>query len=144
MARRHRRELRGVCEALRTALRDHIPLTRLRLDVIVSGMWETFVSVEPHPSAAHPGYMSASIRPRANVIVPIHDEAGAIGTLTVEHDARELETQRLQTEIENVAIRYAPVLRACTSGARPGPRSRRPRARAGRLWGDRGPPPAAR
>jgi hypothetical protein len=120
MARTFDQELRGVCEAFRSALREHVRLTRFRLDLtLAEGRTESylFVDPEPVPRLSDDGTMPIrSFQPRAAVIVPIRDDDGAIGTVTVEHPARELSARELQGEVERLARIYAPALRACAQG----------------------------
>lgn len=120
MARPHGRELRGVCEAFRSALREHVPLTRLRLDLaLAEGRTESYVFVDPEPVPRPNDDGTMPIRPlqwRTAVIVSMSDGDGALGTVTVEHASRELSADELQGEIERVARIYAPALRACARG----------------------------
>lgn len=120
MARAYGSELRGVCEAFRSALRERIPLTRFRLDVTLSeGRTESFVLVDPEPIPRPDATGHMPVRPqqpRAAASVSIHDEDGAIGTVTVEHASRDVAANDLRKEVERVARVYAPAIRACLGG----------------------------
>jgi hypothetical protein len=111
-----RQSLRHLCEAFRGALRDRVPLTRFRLEMTPPGGGsETVLLVDPEPIPRPDDGGRMPIRPlqpRVAVSVSIGGEGGMIGVVTIEHASRELEANELRHEIERVAERYAPALRA--------------------------------
>lgn len=105
------RELRGVCEAFRSALRSKIRISRFRLDVLC------LVS-DQHSVLLVEGQQRGSDRrvpPRRPAVMttPVRDAQGVVASITIEDDSRAFLPASARDEIERVATIYAPMVRAC-------------------------------
>lgn len=105
------RELRGVCEAFRSALRSKMRISRFRLDVLCLGSDQRSVLLV---EGQQPGIDRRVARCRPAVMtILVRDARGVIASITIEDDSRAFLPASARDEIERVATVYAPMVRAC-------------------------------
>ena len=105
------RELRGVCEAFRSALLSKLRISRFRLDVLCFGSDQLSVLlVEGRPPRSD--RRVARCTP-AVMTTPVRDSRGVVASVTIEHDSRAFLPASARDEIERVGTIYAPMVRAC-------------------------------
>lgn len=105
------RELRGVCEAFRSAVRAKMRISRFRLDVLGPGAGRHSVLLV---EGSRPGIDRRVVRCRPAVMtIPVRDTRGLVASVTIEDDSRPFLPASGRDEIERVATIYAPMVRAC-------------------------------
>lgn len=119
------RELRGVCEAFRSALRSKMRISRFRMNVLCPG-------ADQHSVLLVEGQQRGSDRrlpPRRPAVMttPIRDARGLVASITIEDDSRAFLPASARDEIERVATIYAPMVRACLHAGGSWPQQKAPR-----------------
>lgn len=117
------RELRGVCEAFRSALRSEIRISRFRLDVLCLGSDQRSVVLVEGQQPGNDRRV-ALCRP-AVMTTPVRDARGVVASVTIEDDSRAFLPASARDEIERVATIYAPMVRACLHAGGSWPRQQK-------------------